>query len=196
MKRAIGLAFAAMFSISAQAADLRPGSVPYMSHGMFAAYNWSGPYIGANLGYEFGNLSGIMGGGQIGYNFQYNQFVFGADADLQASNADETFAAYKFSNPWFGTMRGRFGMAFNNVMLFATAGLAYGAGEVEIGALAETRTSFGWTVGLGIEVGFTPQWTAKAEYLYIDLADKGYVLSGTSHGVESSIVRMGVNYRF
>ena len=60
------------------------------------------------------------------YNWQSGQFVYGVEADLQASGADDTFAAYKFSNPWFGTVRGRVGYAFNNILLYGTLGLAFG----------------------------------------------------------------------
>ncbi|MGB7717773.1 MAG: porin family protein, partial [Pseudolabrys sp.] len=72
-----------------------------------------------------GDPSGIAGGGQLGYNWQVGQFVFGAETDIQVSGADDTFAPWKFSNQWFGTLRGRAGYAINNVLLFASAGLAY-----------------------------------------------------------------------
>ena len=68
-----------------------------------SAYNWTGPYAGLNLGYEWGKVtnnvtepSGIAGGGQIGYNWQMSQFVFGLETDIQISGADDTFAPYKF----------------------------------------------------------------------------------------------------
>ena len=60
---------------------------------------------------------------------QFGQFVFGAETDLQVSGADDTFASWKFSNPWFGTLRGRAGVAMNNVMFYGTLGLAYGTLE-------------------------------------------------------------------
>ena len=185
-----------------------------------AVYNWSGFYIGGNIGggwanadylntantTSFGdvagapafshNMSGFIGGGQIGYNFQSGAFVFGAEADLQGSGAEDTFAAWKFSNPWFGTVRGRAGYAMNNVLAYATGGLAYGGGRVDFGALSETQTHLGWTVGAGVEVGLTPNWTAKAEYLYVRLEDRGYVLTGVNNGFQSNIFRLGVNYRF
>ena len=141
-------------------------------------------------------LRACVGGGQVGYNWQTGQFVFGGETDLQVSGADDTFAAYKFSNPWFGTVRGRAGFAMNNILFYATAGLAYGGGKVEFAGLSESHTHLGWTGGAGIEIGFTPNWSAKAEYLYVDLSDKSYVLTGTSSGIQSNMLRFGVNYRF
>ncbi len=77
-----------------------------------SGYSWQGPYVGANLGYQWGignnsaNPSGVAGGVQAGYNVQRSQFVFGGETDLQVSGANDTFAPWKFSNPWFGTLRG------------------------------------------------------------------------------------------
>src|SRR5208282_823800 len=96
------------------------GPTPYYSApAPSGLYNWSGPYAGLNVGYEWGRItntagspSGLAGGGQVGYNWQSGQFVFGGETDLQISGANDTFAPYEFSNPWFGTLRGRAGVAF------------------------------------------------------------------------------------
>ncbi len=183
---------------AARAADL-----PYFGYSAPTPYyNWIGPYVGFNLGYQWGsatnsgaNPSGVIAGIQGGYNWQIGQLVFGAETDLQGSGADDRFAAWKFSNPWFGTLRARTGYAMNNVLLYATFGLAYGGGRVETAGLSESHSHTGWTAGGGVEVGLTPNWSAKAEYLFVDLSDHRYVLFGTT-GFESSILRFGVNYRF
>jgi hypothetical protein len=96
---------------------------------------------------------------QAGYNWQNGQFVFGGETDLQVTGADDTFAPYKFSNPWFGTLRARAGYAMNNILLYGTLGLAYGGVKGELGGLDESKTHTGWTGGLGMEVGFTPNWS-------------------------------------
>ena len=67
--------------------------------------------------------------------------MFGVEADLQGSAADDTFAAYKFANPWFGTIRGRAGYAMNNVLIYLTGGFAYGGGRVDLGADRANRSS-------------------------------------------------------
>ena len=198
-----GLAVA-IATVSAQAADLPRGQYrPYAPPPAMAVYSWMGPYIGANLGYQWGETtnnptepSGIAGGLQAGYNFQTGQFVFGGEADIQLSGAEDTFAPWKFSNPWFGTVRGRAGVALNNILFYATGGLAYGNLRGEVGGLSENRTALGWTVGLGMEVGLTQNWSAKVEYLYLDLTDRGYTVTGTDNGLESNLLRFGVNYRF
>lgn len=200
-----GLAAAALMlaAASAQAADMNRGYYRAPSYAPPPMYSWMGPYIGANLGYQWGDVtghptepSGIAGGLQIGYNWQSGQFVFGGEADIQASAADDTFAGWKFSNPWFGTVRARGGIALNNVLLYVTGGLAYGRIEGDFLGFSESRTSYGYTLGAGMEVGFTPNWSAKVEYLYLDLADRGFVVTGTSNGLETSLLRFGVNYRF
>ena len=60
------------------------------------------------------------------FNWQHGAFVYGAEADFSLSGAEDTFAPWQFSNPWFGTVRGRAGVAINNVLVYGTAGLAYG----------------------------------------------------------------------
>ena len=203
-KKMLAISVAAVAAAgSAAAADLPRGPAPYYYPPAPSIYNWSGFYAGLNLGYEWGkatsssvNPAGIAGGGQLGYNWQTGQFVFGAETDIQASAADDTFAPWKFSNPWFGTLRGRAGYAMNNILLFATAGLAYGNLKAEAFGVNENKTLFGWTAGLGMEVGFTPNWSAKVEYLYMDLGSRFYTLTGTDNGLQASYLRFGVNYHF
>ncbi len=111
--------------------------------------------------------SGVAGGAEAGFNWQHGNFVYGAEADINLSGADDTFAPWQFSNPWFGTVRGRAGVAINNVLVYGTAGLAYGELTANtVGNLSENHTGFGWVAGGGVEVGFTPHWSAKAEWLY------------------------------
>ena len=125
---------AAGWTASAQAADLNYGQrAPYTVNQPLNAYSWAGPYLGGNLGYAWGSVdnnptkpSGFVGGVQAGYNWQNGPWVFGVEGDIQATGADDTFAPWKFSNPWFGTLRGRVGYAFNNVLFYGTGGLAFG----------------------------------------------------------------------
>ena len=194
----------AFIATPAAAADLY-GRGPAFAAAPFNGYNWNGVYIGANLGYQWGKVTnwgggspgGITGGGQIGYNWQVHpNWVLGLEADIQGSAAEDTFAAYKFANPWFGTLRGRAGYAMNNVLAYLTGGLAYGGGRIEFAGMSELQTHFGWTFGGGVEVGLTPNWSAKAEYLYVRLEDRSYVLTGVNNGFSSNVFRLGVNYRF
>ena len=122
--------------------------------------------------------------------------MFGVEGDIQASGADDTFAPWKFSNPWFGTLRGRAGYALNNVLFYGTAGLSFGELRGQTFGWTESHVTAGWTIGAGAEVGFTPNWSAKLEYLYIDLSTSQFAITGVSNGYSASVVRAGVNYRF
>jgi outer membrane immunogenic protein len=192
------------WTASAEAADLNYGQrAPYTVNQPLNAYSWAGPYLGANLGYEWGSVnnnpakpSGFVGGVQAGYNFQTGPWVFGVEGDIQAAGADDTFAPWKFSNPWFGTLRGRAGYALSNVLFYGTAGLAFGELRAQTFGWTESHTSAGWTIGAGAEVGFAPNWSAKLEYLYIDLSTSQFAITGVSNGYSASVVRAGVNYHF
>jgi outer membrane immunogenic protein len=182
----------------AMAADVAPYVTP-------SSYRWQGAYVGANLGYQWGGVSrsgadpsGAAGGLQAGYNWQFGQFVFGAETDFQASAATDRFAPWKFSNPWFGTVRARTGVAMDNVMFYGTLGLAYGTLKAQSTTfgVTESRTGAGWSGGAGLEVALAGNWTARAEYLYVNLDERPFVLDGTTHGIVSNLLRIGVNYRF
>ncbi|HWM80789.1 MAG TPA: outer membrane protein [Pseudolabrys sp.] len=204
MKKIIGAAaIVAMTASAAAAADFPRGQTAYYSPAVTSVYNWAGPYIGANLGYQWGRTSnsatrpsGLLGGLQAGYLWQNQQFVFGGETDIQISGADDTVAPFKFANPWFGTLRARGGYAMNNILFYATLGLAYGGMRADNMALSESKSSVGWTAGAGVEVGLTPNWTAKAEYLYIDLASRSFSVTGQNNAISSNLLRFGVNYHF
>ncbi|MFK4535496.1 outer membrane immunogenic protein [Bradyrhizobium ottawaense] len=195
---------AAGWTASAEAADMNYGQrAPYTVNQPLNAYSWAGPYLGGNIGYEWGSVdnnpskpSGFVGGVQAGYNFQNGPFVFGVEGDIQAAGADDTFAPWKFSNPWFGTLRGRAGYAFSNVLFYGTAGLAFGELRAQTFGWTESHTTAGWTIGAGAEVGLAPNWSAKLEYLYIDLSTTQFAITEVSNGYSASVVRAGVNYRF
>jgi outer membrane immunogenic protein len=197
------LALALAATASARAADLGYRA-PYTVNQPLNAYSWAGPYLGGTLGYEWGTVSrnptkpsGFAGGVTAGYNWQLNSpWVFGIEGDIQATGADDTFAPWKFSNPWFGTVRGRAGYAFSNILVYGTAGLAFGELRGQTFGVTETHTTAGWTAGLGAEVGFAPHWSAKIEYLYVDLSDSAFAITGVSNGYRSNMIRAGVNYHF
>jgi outer membrane immunogenic protein len=195
------MAAALMAASSAKAADL-PSGIGYSAPSATLAYSWMGPYLGINIGYEWGSMSnnptrprGVAGGFQGGYNWQSGQFVFGAETDFQFSGADDVVAPWKFYNPWFGTLRARIGYAANNILFYGTGGLAYGSVKVDAFGLSESKTSAGWTVGGGIEMGLTPNWSTKVEYLYLSLSERARFI-GTTNGLSASLLRIGVNYRF
>lgn len=203
MKKAALAAVALVATAAAASAADIPRAPYYTAPAPLGVYSWAGPYLGLNAGYQWGDATnnptdptGFAGGITAGYNWQSGQFVFGGETDLQISSADDTFAPWQFTNPWFGTLRGRAGYAINNILLYGTLGLAYGGVTANVAGLSESHTLLGWTAGLGMEVGMGANWSVKAEYLYIDLNDTFYTVTGTNNGMESNLLRFGVNYRF
>jgi len=199
---ALASALALAGTVSARAADL-PYRAPYTVNQPLNAFSWAGPYLGGHLGYQWGTVSnnptkpsGFVGGATAGYNFQNGPWVFGVEGDIEVTGADDTFAPWKFSNPWFGTLRGRAGYAFSNVLFYGTAGLAFGELKGQTFGLTESHTTAGWTAGVGAEVGLAPNWSAKIEYLYVDLSESQFVITGVSNGYRFGTVRAGVNYHF
>ncbi len=187
-------------ALPARAANLPRG--PYVQE-TYGGYNWTGFYAGLNVGYDWGRASntglspsGFSGGAQGGYNWQTGSIVLGGETDLQLSGAADNSGPFKFSNPWFGTLRGRAGYALNNILFYATGGLAYGEGRVDLGGLSESHSTIGWTAGGGLEVGLTRRWSVKAEYLYVDLAAQNYAITGLSHEITTNVLRLGANFHF
>lgn len=187
----------------ASAADL-PRAPYYTAAAPLSAYSWTAPYLGGNLGYEWGSVSnnqthpsGVIGGVTAGYNWQAGQFVFGGEADIQLSGANDKFASWKFSNPWFGTARGRAGFAFDRFLVYGTAGFAVGELQAEtVGFATETHTTVGWTAGGGIEAILPGHLSAKLEYLFVDLSASNFALTGASNGLTENVFRAGINYHF
>jgi outer membrane immunogenic protein len=204
MKKVFLAAAIAMTASAAMAADIqRPAYYSPAPAAIPTAFNWTGPYAGLNLGYQWGEVtrnptqpSGVFGGGQLGYNWQSGQFVYGVETDLQVSDADDTAGGFQFSNRWWGSTRGRAGYAWNSFLLYGTLGFAYGDVKAQTAALSENKTHFGWTAGAGVEVGLNRAWSAKVEYLYMDLNDRNYSITGANNGFWSNMLRLGVNYHF
>ena len=178
-------------------------STDYYAPVRYLTFNWAGPYAGATLGYEWGSVDnnptspkGVAGGLDAGFNWQSGSFVYGGETEISFPAAEDTFAPWQFSNPWFGTLRGRAGIAFNNVLLFGTAGLAYGEMTAITSGNSESHRSLGWVAGLGAELSFAQHWSAKAEWIYFDLDDRHFSATTANKGLAANLVRLGLNYRF
>jgi len=214
----LGLALAA-FASAAAAADLaRRYPPPRPAAAIYApVYNWTGFYIGVNGGGAFGhsnwdnvggfNLTGGLVGGTIGFNWQPGPLVLGIESDLDWSGISGSTTnlcplGCKTANSWLGTVRGRVGYAFDRIMPYVTGGLAFGNIKASTpGFPGIDNASTGWTVGAGLEVAIGGGWTAKAEYLFVDLgsANCGFncgALVNDNASFRTSIVRGGLNYRF
>jgi outer membrane immunogenic protein len=144
------------------------------------------------------DLEGVIGGGEVGYNFEIGErFVLGVEADIAGTSfdADDRVCSQPTDNTFFvqiartsqdldylGTVRNRLGYGAGHWLLFATGGWAYGRADyrhslfvTESGANASasrSENSSGWTVGDGAEVRLGQRWSVKAEYLFYDLGDE------------------------
>jgi outer membrane immunogenic protein len=212
----LALAFAAG---SAMAADLPPryqqpyAKVPVYSTG----FNWTGFYLGINGGGGWGrsqwdgvdkfSSSGGLIGGTVGYNWQINQFVLGAEGDIDWSGigGSTTFRCppgCATRNHWLSTVRGRLGYAFDRFLPYVTAGLAVGDIAATVpGFPAGSVTSAGWTIGAGIEYGLVSNVSIKAEYLYVSLSDFncGFNCGLAANGnvtFNANVFRAGLNVHF
>jgi outer membrane immunogenic protein len=221
MKRVfLALVGLAALTGTAAAADLpRPAPAPYYKAPVeVQVYNWTGFYIGINGGGGFGrsqwdstgssfDISGGLVGGTVGYNYQFGQAVVGVEGDIDWADINGTTNTAcpfgcKTTDNWLSTVRGRLGYAADRFMPFITGGAAFGDIRASTpGFAGASNTEAGWTVGAGLEFAIAGNWTAKAEYLYVDL---GKFNCGISCGAAATdnvsfttnLVRAGVNYRF
>ena len=224
MKRlAIMLSATLLLTTASQAADLgwNGGASPIYSPTPVSG--WSGFYAGVNGGYGWGTLTreptaggaddnnntgGFVLGGQAGYSLDMGGLVLGTEADLQWSNIGYSeelpgLGTFESGVDVFGTVRGRAGFSFGQVMPYVTGGFAAGRGSAKITddggvTTSQSATHLGWTVGGGLEAKATDNISIKAEYLYVDLGTQTY--SGLGGGMDAtqrfSVIRAGLNYKF
>jgi outer membrane immunogenic protein len=169
------------------------------------------------------NTNGFVVGPTLGANFQTDAFVFGIEGDFDWSGIDGksssgfcgvvllgASAQCETKNTWLGTLRGRVGYAADRVLFYGTAGGAFGNIESGIGGNFDNSTKAGWTAGAGVEAAFADNWTARIEYLFVDLQN-GSCSHGGNCGVNfattglpandtvkfsTSLVRLGIDYKF
>lgn len=156
-----------------------------------AAFNWTGPYIGALAGYAWGEkewdsfggapvahgVAGWLAGLEAGYRFQSGAFVFGVEGDWAWTNATGmsscAFGAYDCRTDinWLGTLTGQVGFAAGRFLIYAEAGAA--VANEDFTATGPTTyegglTNWGWLVGVGAAVGLADNLYLKAEYNYMN----------------------------
>jgi outer membrane immunogenic protein len=226
---AIGLAAAADIPYPVKSPP--PLAVPLAS--------WAGFYMGGQVGYGMDNVrwenlgastafsplnsvtrdhgNGVIGGGQLGYNFQYNRIVFGVEGSVSAANLDRSFASPYFPATdtwsskltWLGTVTGRVGYGFDSWMPYVKAGFAAGNVETSIqssalGVVAQgSAVHYGWTAGGGVEFKVAPKVSLGLEFMHTDLGrsnDINGTPTGTAEsygvGLRSNSIMARFNYLF
>ena len=216
---------------SAQAADL-PVKAAMAAP---VAVNWTGWYAGLHAGGAWQSMNGyqpetayqgistsassFLGGGQIGYNWQHGNFVYGVEADISglSSGARHTGVkggvdALKAEIKWLSTYRVRAGLAVGDTMAYMTGGLAVGGVKNSFQAFpgdaikSESKTKVGWAIGGGVEHMWDRNWSIALEAMFVDLGrstvdaitNSGAIVpeKRTTFRNQAIIGRAKVNYQF
>ena len=210
------------------AGELARLPVSYDANGPYT--NWAGAYLGLNGGYGLGssqwtlgllgtdvfNTSGFLFGGTAGFNFPISAVLVGLEGDVDwsglsgsaancAVNASGAVAACQTKSNLLGTARARVGYAFDRTLIYVTGGAAFAPVQTGLSppSTFDTATKLGWAAGAGVEFAFFGNWSAKAEYLFVDLATASCSTAancgsatGSSVAFTENVVRGGFNYRF
>lgn len=236
MRRLTIAAIAAVCTIAltqiASAADL-PRKAPAYSPPP-PVFSWTGCYIGGKIGYGWGrdtvtisdlgattgvpelagvpfgpvtgDTKGVVGGGQVGCNYQFaSNWVIGIEGDGEAADirgdATQSFSFVSLIGPttvtgtahaqtdWIASATGRLGWTWDRVMLYAKGGAAWAGDKysADLSAFNEhietSVTRPGWTVGGGLEWAFWNNWSAKVEYDFYNFNTRNLALPGTIAGI-------------
>jgi outer membrane immunogenic protein len=147
---------------------------------------WQGLYGGVHLGWgDAGSADGVVGGAQVGYNWQKGQIVYGLEADFSFTDISVENPVFEASIDWLATARGRVGFLFTpRVLGYATAGFGIGRASgsfmgVSLGHDTETDVVF----GLGLEGKISDAMSLRVEYLAF------------GNDIDVDVVRAGLNFK-
>ena len=206
MKKLLLAAAGLALSVSAAAAADAPG----------CSDQWSGVYAGVHAGYMFGDtdtvgnsadavgdvdLSGFLGGGIVGFNYQNCNWVFGVEGDMGFGEADGSDGAFNdIDLEPNGHLRARIGgIVDNNMLLFAAAGLAVADMDATIpGVGNDSHIHYGFTVGAGVDYMIDPNWVIRAEYLLDYYSSESYDYSAGNVDIDAltNTIRAAIIYKF
>jgi outer membrane immunogenic protein len=191
---------------------------------------WGSAYLGINGGFGVGssqwtlggvpssvfNTDGFLFGGTVGFNYPVSEILFGFEGDVDwsslngsaagcAARAGGAAAACETMNNFLGTARARAGYAADRTLIYVTAGAAFGNVQTGLNppATFDSATRLGWAAGAGVEYAFWGNWSAKAEYLFVDFGTTSCTTpancgsaTGASVVLTENLIRGGFNYRF
>jgi outer membrane immunogenic protein len=174
--------------------------------------------LGLNFG-DVNNNGAFIAGGQLGFNYQFSNFVLGVEGDFDwASNTNNTAAAgngvlvpgggaihVTSNNRWITTLAARFGVTYDHWLFYGKAGGGWVGNDnftitnTATGASitgSNNNSNSGWLVGAGIEWAFADNWSAKVEYDYLGLRSRtitvpaGGFLAGDTFTIGNPNVQM------
>ena len=200
-------------------------------------FSWTGLYVGADIGGSWGSANifapgtlftfshnakndGVIGGGFIGYNYQFNNFVLGLQGEIDGTgNGNSRFSApfgasvfqSSVNQNWIASIDGRLGWAaWDRALLYVIGGVAWDQQSASITnlitgfAVNVSNTRTGYDIGGGVEYAFTPNWTGRIEYRYynfgsantdwVDPAFRGGSFFRTT--LNDNVIRAGLAYKF
>lgn len=239
MKRALwglALAIAPMIAGEAVAADFPTRTVYQMPPQPYSS-PWTGFYLGGHIGGALAKSdwvdtapgfvglndakfspSSFIGGGQVGFNYQFDRIVVGIEGDGSWAGLSETVNSC-FQDPtqscttqadWFVTATGRLGFTAGNALFYGKGGAAWSNFKYQnpcpvtctSTSYSANETRSGWTAGGGIEYALGPHWSAKLEYNYLDFGTSTVTFVGNfgdrfTEDITNRVhmIKAGFNYR-
>jgi outer membrane autotransporter protein len=192
------------FCTVAAAADLTKSPPPPMAYDV-----WSGFYVGAHVGGatssetisgESTDPGGVLGGLQAGYNYRLApNWLIGIEGELSWTSASGSSPDFTSDHHWYDTLDARLGYEINRGwLIYVKGGAAWMNADYSALGGSTNVTRFGGDIGVGVEYMFAPQWSAKAEYTYLDFGTDniGFPLQGSGVNTQVSEFTVGVNYHF
>jgi len=194
-------------------------------------FTWTGFYLGANIGggwftgtaTDFASgitlsedHSGVIGGGQLGYNYQIKNYVVGVEWDFDATSINHRGSATTIplvgtvsasaETRWVTTLAARAGVIGDSWMAYIKAGGGWAHTHASVSNLttstvdSQTDTAGGWLVGAGVEYALTDRWILKLEYDYLNLSNRtlpGFI-ANDSFSVDRNLqmLKGGLNFKF
>ena len=216
--RAIFAVAVSLFVTPGFASDLYTKATRWHAPVVDPAYNWSGFYLGANLGGRwangtltipgnnlYGGITEFIGGGQVGYNFQAGHFLLGVEGDFDWAGFNHPPVPIptlgSINHHWMGTAAGRLGIVNDRWLVFGKLGVGWAHHDISINLpgfpWSESITKSGLLAGGGIEYGFKSHWTVKLEYNYLSLptwTSAAFPAVSLSRDVQT--IKAGINYKF
>jgi len=195
-------ALAVSFCTCAAAADLSRRPPPPL----MPVYTWNGFYLGGFVGgvtsresfdVASPDPSGVLGGVQAGYNYQVApNWLIGIEGELGWTSASGSSLDFHSDHKWYDTLDARLGYTMGSWLLYAKGGAAWMKADYSVPDISVNVTRSGWNIGGGAEFMFAPQWSAKAEYSFLDFGKDNVPVLGDSVDTRVHEFKFGVNYHF